>query len=128
MPPIGIFKCPHISDHDEDPPPAEEHDPTRHDEWDTPTRVRVKIMTQVEHSRQSIERQTKVPVRFQQRILKEPDRRNGEDGENGRNSAGALHKLSKRHPYDDQTPVEFAREQADYLAAARARLRWGMSP
>jgi hypothetical protein len=96
MPPIGIFKCPHISDHDEDPPPAEEHDPTRHDEWDTPTRVRVKIMTQVEHSRQSIERQTKVPVRFQQRILKEPDRRNGEDGENGRNSAGALHKLSKR--------------------------------
>jgi hypothetical protein len=87
MPPIGIFKYHHISDNDKDQSPAEKHDPTRHDEWDTPTRVRVKIMTEFGHSRQSIERQTNVPVRIEQRILKEPDRRNGENGENGRNRA-----------------------------------------
>ena len=96
MRPVGIFKCPHISNDNENRTPTPDPAPTKQHEWDTPTRVTVKVLSEGGHSRQSMERQTKVPVRFQQRILKEPDRRNGENGENGKNRAGALHKLSKR--------------------------------
>jgi hypothetical protein len=93
MPPVGIFKCPHVADNNEDRTPTPERAPTKDDEWDTPTRVTVKVLSKIGHSRQSIERKTNVPVRFQQGILKGPDRRNGDDGEN---RAAAPHKPSKR--------------------------------
>ena len=123
MPPVGIFKCPHVADNNEDQPPAEERVLTENHEWDTPTRVRVKVLFDDRVPRREIEKQTKVPVRSQQRISKGPDRRPG------KNRPGAPHKLSKRDIRMMVRHLSRSREkQPIYVAAARARLRLGMSP
>jgi len=87
-----------ISDNQENRAPSEHHESNEKHEWDTPTRVRVKTLSETGLSRNAIFRQTNVPERSQRRILKGSDRRIG------KNRSGAPHKLSSR---DLRTMVRF---------------------
>ena len=88
MPPVGIFKC--KSENHEIRSLTPDREPPKQHEWDTHTRVSVKVLTELGHTRNAIKKQTGVPERSQRTILKRPDRRPG------RERVGAPHKLSKR--------------------------------
>jgi hypothetical protein len=85
----ALFKT-NVSDDDKNDPPSGNLASTENREWDTPTRVRVKMLSEFGVSRNAIQQRTNVPGRSQRYILKGSDRRPG------KNRPGAARVLAER--------------------------------
>jgi hypothetical protein len=68
----ALFKI-YFSDNDNNNPPSGNLASTENREWDTPTRVRVKMLSEFGISRNAIQQRTNVPGRSQRYILKGSD-------------------------------------------------------
>ena len=77
MPPVGIFKC-NPEDH-EIRSLTPDRDPPKQHQWDTPTRVSVKVLTELGHTRNAIKKETGVPERSHERSSRDPTEGPGEN-------------------------------------------------